>query len=67
MRNFSWLMNGLEIVKVLNWLMSQYRKTIVEELFFKTLSKVLEMILFGKSTPLQLLKFADIFETSFLQ
>ena len=60
-------MNGLEIVKVLNWLMSQYRKTIVEELFFKTLSKVLEMILFGKSTPLQLLKFADIFETSFLQ
>ena len=45
--------------------MSQYRKTI--EFFFKTHSLVLEMILFQKQTPSQLLKFADIFETSFLQ
>ena len=28
-------MNALEIFKVLNWLMSQYRKTIVAEFFFK--------------------------------
>ena len=32
--NLSWSMNGLEIFKVLNWLMSQYRKTIVLEFFF---------------------------------
>ena len=47
--------------------MSQYRKTIVAEFFFKTHSPVLEMILFWKQTPSQLLKFADIFGTSFLQ
>ena len=32
--NLSWSMNGLEILKVLNWLMSQYRKTIMAEFFF---------------------------------
>ena len=49
MRNLSWSMNGLEIFKVLNWLMSQYRKTIVAEFFFyKTHSPVLEMIFFWK-------------------
>ena len=47
--------------------MSQYRKTIVAEFFFKVHSPVLEMILFWKQTPSQLLKFADIFGTSFLQ
>ena len=31
MRNLSWSINGLE---VLNWLMSEYRKTIVAEFFF---------------------------------
>ena len=46
--------------------MSQYRKTIAAEFFFKAHSPVLEMILFWKS---QLLNFAEIlsFETSFLQ
>ena len=48
MRNLSWSMNRLEIFKVLNWLMSQYRKTIVAEFFFKIHSPVLEMILFWK-------------------
>ena len=67
MRNLSWSMNGLEIFKVLNWLLSQYRKTIVAEFFSKTHSPVLEMILLWKQTPSHLLKFADIFETSFLQ
>ena len=33
--NLSWSMNGLEIFKVLNWLISQYRKTIVGEFFFQ--------------------------------
>ena len=47
--------------------MSQYRKTIVAEFFFKAHSPVLEMILFWKQTSSQLLKFADIFGTSFLQ
>ena len=45
----------------------QYRKTIVAEFFSKTHSPVLEMILLWKQTPSHLLKFADIFETSFLQ
>ena len=40
--------HGLEIFKVLNWLMSQYRKTIVVEFFFKAHSAVVEMILFSK-------------------
>ena len=35
MRNLSWSMNGLEIFKVLNWLILQYRKTIVGEFFFQ--------------------------------
>ena len=47
--------------------MSQYRKTIVAEFFFKAHSPLLEMILFWKQTSSQLLKFADIFGTSFLQ
>ena len=34
MRVLSWSMNGLEAFKVLNWLMSQCKKTIVTELFF---------------------------------
>ena len=32
--NLSWSMSGLEIFKVLNWLMSQNRKKIVAEFFF---------------------------------
>ena len=47
--------------------MSQYRKRIVSEFFFKAQSQVSEMILFGKQTSSQLLTFADILETSFLQ
>ena len=47
--------------------MLQYRKTVVAEFFFKAHSPLLEMILFWKQTSSQLLKFADIFETSFLQ
>ena len=35
-----------EIFKVLNWLMSQYRKTIVAEFFFKAHSPVVETIPF---------------------
>ena len=48
-------------------MIQQYRKTIVAEFFFKAHSPVVEVILFWKYTPSQLLKFADIFETSFLQ
>ena len=47
--------------------MLHYRNRIVAEFFFKAHSPVLEMILFWKQTPSQLLKFADIFGTSFLQ
>ena len=47
--------------------MLQYRKTVVAEFFFKAHSPLLEMILFWKQTSSQLLKFADIFGTSFLQ
>ena len=48
--------------------MSQYRKTIVVEFFCKAHSVVLEMILFSKKTPSQLLKLAEIcwnFQNSF--
>ena len=47
--------------------MSQCRKKIVAEFLFKAHSPLLEMILFWKQTSSQLLKFADIFGTSFLQ
>ena len=47
--------------------MSQYRKTVVAEFFFKAHSPVLEIIDFWKQTSSQLPKFADIFERSFLQ
>ena len=50
--------------------MSQYRKTIVAEFFFKAHSPVVEMILFWKSfsaTPMQLLKSAEILGIAFLQ
>ena len=40
--------HGLYIFKVLNWLMSQYRKTIETEFFLKAHSPLLEMILFWK-------------------
>ena len=47
--------------------MLQYRKTVVAEFFFKVHSPLLEMIFFWKQTSSQLLKFADIFGTSFPQ
>ena len=51
----------------MDWTFLQERKTVVAEFFFKAHSPVLEMILFWKQTSSQLLKFADIFGTSFLQ
>ena len=51
--------DGLDILKVLSWLMSQYGKTIVEEFFFKAHSPLLEMILFWKWTSSQLLIFSE--------
>ena len=47
--------------------MSQHRKTIVAEFFFKAHSPTVEMILYWKQTPSQALKFAEIFWTAFLQ
>ena len=47
--------------------MSQYSKTIVAEFLSKAHSPVVEMILFWKQTPRQLLKFTKIFETAFLK
>ena len=42
--------HGLEIFKVLNRLLSQHRKSIVAEFFFKAHSPVVEMILFSKDS-----------------
>ena len=67
MRNLSWPMNGPETFKALNWLMSQYRKTVVAEFFFKTNSPVLEMVLFLEIKSIAVAKicwyFRNIFST----
>ena len=61
--------HGLDIFKILNWLMSQYRKTIVIEFFFKAHFRndtflAIDFIAVAKIWW----KFADIFgTTSFLQ
>ena len=47
--------------------MLQHRKTITAEFFLKPHSLVVEVIVFWKKTPSQLPKFAEIFETTFLE
>ena len=61
-------MNGLENFQIFELINVAIQKNDCGRvLFFKTHSPVLEIILFWKQTPSQLLKFADTFETSFLQ
>ena len=62
-KNPSWTVNekAISIFKVLNWLMLQYRKTIVAAFLLKSHSPVLEMILFLERDFIAVLKFADIF------